>query len=94
MRNAPIRVPVQYHLSVTPVLPKCYSSTTYVKLQYQLDGTESGTENGYFITSEYGFSISIYENMIGSSDNKTTHLSDEPKKEVHFTYGVHLNKTH
>ena len=44
--------PSQYHISVTPVPAMCYSSTTYVILQYQLGGTGNGTENMSYITSK------------------------------------------
>ena len=44
--------PPQYHISVTPVPAMCYSSTTYVILQYQLGGTGNSTENMSYITSK------------------------------------------
>ena len=44
MRETAIRVPSLYHASVTMVLNSRYSSTTRVKLQYQLSYTKSGTE--------------------------------------------------
>ena len=36
-------VPCQYHISVTAVSVIWYSSTSYIKLQYQLYGTKTGT---------------------------------------------------
>ena len=40
------KVNYQYHISVTTVSVNWNSSTTRVKLQYQLSGTKSGTEKG------------------------------------------------
>ena len=54
MRNTSIgvpescfKVPCQYYISVTAVSANWYSSTTYIKLQYQLGGTKTGTEKEY-----------------------------------------------
>lgn len=44
MRETAIRVPGLYHASVTMVSNCRYSSTTRMKLQYQLSYTKSGTE--------------------------------------------------
>lgn len=44
MRETAIRVPGLYHISITIVLSNRHSSTTRVKLQYQLSYTKSGTE--------------------------------------------------
>lgn len=44
MRETAIRVPGLYHISITIVLSNRYSSTTRMKLQYQLSYTKSGTE--------------------------------------------------
>lgn len=44
MRETAIRVPGLYHASVTMVLNSRQSSTTRMKLQYQLSYTKSGTE--------------------------------------------------
>lgn len=44
MRETAIRVPGLYHASVTMVLNCRHSSTTRMKLQYQLSYTKSGTE--------------------------------------------------
>ena len=58
-----IGVHVQYHISVTPVPPKRYSSTSKDTLQYQLGGTESGTETIDDITSKHINLIITSENM-------------------------------
>lgn len=44
MRETAIRVHGLYHISITIVLSNRYSSTTRMKLQYQLSYTKSGTE--------------------------------------------------
>ena len=44
MRETAIRVPGLYHISITTVLSNRHSSTTRMKLQYQLSYTKSGTE--------------------------------------------------
>ena len=44
MRETAIRVPGLYHISVTMVSNSRHSSTTRMKLQYQLGCTKSGTE--------------------------------------------------
>lgn len=61
MRETAIRVPGLYHISITIVLSNRYSSTTRVKLQYQLGCTKSGT--GYRETT-----ISFYYSKSGHWD--------------------------
>ena len=46
MTDHAFTVPCQYHISGTAVSVNWYSSTTYIKLQYQLGGTKNGTEKG------------------------------------------------
>ena len=50
----------QYHLSVTAVSPKINSSTRF---QYQIDGTESGTEKVAMLSSVLRSDIAIEVNI-------------------------------
>ena len=61
MRETAIRVHGLYHISITIVLSNRYSSTTRMKLQYQLSGTKSGTEKGYtlFYLSTFSYFKSL-----------------------------------
>lgn len=83
------------YLSACSVPPKCYSSTSKEKLQYQLYGTGSGTEGSFFKTSEYVFFISTSGDMIGKSVGVQNYfillLYAKTSKLVHMRMHVHAS---
>ena len=72
-------VPCQYHISVTAVSVNWYSSTTYIKLQYQLGGTKNGTGKEYHTSRAdgNGRTSRLVMNLLHIPDGKRR-LTDVP----------------
>ena len=72
-------VPCQYHISGTAVSVNWYSSTTHIKLQYQLGGTKNGTEKGYHTSRAdgNGRTSRLVMNLLHIPDGKRR-LTDVP----------------